>query len=393
MRLVIYILAILLVAVTVTVLAIKDPGYVLLVRPPWSVELPLTLFVVFLFAAFIATYIAGRVLAHTLRLPRGVNLWREKRLGAKSRTAMVQGLTHLAAGEWRKAEDQLLAGLKFSEAPFINYLALALACQGQGNKTKRDDYLVQAHKASPEDSLAIGMTQGLLQYLAHQKEQALATLTELRNQAPDHKYVLKILMDTYLDLKDWTGLAMLLPDLRRYKALDEDQLQEIELQVHRELLTLSLPSGSLDVLRQAWKAMPKHLHQNPELVEIYAGKLIEQGENDEAESLLRAAIGREWDEALVGLYGHAHAIQIGRQLETAKSWRTTHTDSPALFLALGCLAFENGTTDQAVEYLQRSIELSPSRAAYRELGRAYEHLGKSEEAMTSYRKGMEIEQR
>ena len=391
MRLVLYILAVLLVAVTLTVLAVRDPGYVLLVRPPWSIELPLTLFAVFLFAGFIATYIAGRLLAHTLRLPRGVNLWREKRLGTRSRTAMIQGLTHLAAGEWRKAEDQLLTSLKFSEAPFINYLALALACQGQGNKTKRDDYLAQAHKASPEDSLAIGMTQGLLQYLAHQKEQALATLTELRNQAPEHKYVLKVLMDTYLDLKDWTGLAMLLPDLRRFHVLEEDELKNVELTVHRELLRLSLPSGSLDVLRQAWKAMPKYLHQNPELVAIFAGKLIEQGEHGDAESTLRAAIGREWDENLVELYGRAHAIQIGRQLETAKSWRTTHSDSPALFLALGRLAFENGATDQAVEYLQRSVELLPKRATYRELGRAYERLNKAEDAMICYRKGMEIE--
>ncbi|KPK12259.1 MAG: hypothetical protein AMJ68_02780 [Acidithiobacillales bacterium SG8_45] len=392
MRLVIYVLAVLLVAVVVTMLAIQDPGYVLVVRPPWSVELPLTLFSVFLVAAFVAAYIAGRVLSHALRLPRGVSLWREKRLGAKSRTAMVEGLTHLAAGEWDKAEADLLEGLKFSEAPYVNYLALALACQGQGNKTRRDEYLTQAHKASPEDSLAISMTQGLLQYLAHQKEQALATLTALHNRAPDHKYVLQLLMETYLDLRDWTGLAMLLPDLRRHRVVSDERLKEVELKVHRELLQLSLPSGSLDVLRRAWNSMPKHLHQNPELIATYAGKLIEQGEGNEAESMLRSAIGREWNEGLVALYGRAHGTQIGRQLETARSWRTTHSDSPSLFLTLGNLALENGATEQALEYLQRSISLKPNRAAYRELGRAYERLGKTEEAMANYRKGIEIEQ-
>ena len=390
MRLVIYVLAVLLVAVVVTMLAIEDPGYVLIVRPPWSIELPLTLLGVFLVAGFIAAYIGGRVLAHVLRLPRGVSLWREKRLGAKSRTAMIEGLTHLAAGEWDKAETDLLDGLKFSEAPVINYLALALACQGQGDKARRDEYLAQAHKASPEDSLAIGMTQGLLQYLAHQKEQALATLNGLHNRAPDHKYVLQLLMETYLDLRDWTGLAMLLPELRRHKVIKEERLKEIELNVHRELLKLSLPSGSLAVLRQAWNSMPKHLHQNPELIAIYAGKLIEQGESNEAETMLRSALGREWNEALVELYGQAHATQIGRQLETAKNWRTTHPDSPALFYALGLLALENGATEQALEYLQKSVALSPKRIAYRELGRAYERLGNSQEAMANYRKGMEI---
>jgi HemY protein len=185
---------------------------------------------------------------------------------------------------------------------------------------------------------------------------------------------------------------MLLPDLRRHRVVSEERLKEVELKVHRELLQLSLPSGSLDVLRRAWNSMPKHLHQNPELIATYAGKLIEQGEGNEAESMLRSAIGREWNEALVALYGRAHGTQIGRQLETARSWRTTHSDSPSLFLTLGNLTLENGATEQALDYLQRSISLKPNRAAYRELGRAYERLGRAEEAMANYRKGIEIEQ-
>jgi HemY protein len=390
-RLVIYILAVLFVAVIVTMFAIADPGYVLMVRPPWSIELPLTLFSVFLFAAFIGLYIAGRVLGQALRLPGGLSIWRERRLGRRARTAMAQGLTFLAAGQWNEAESELLDGLQFSEAPMINYLALALAAQGQGNKSKRDDYLLKANEETTGDSLAVGMTQGLLQFMARQKEQALATLTELHNQQPGHKYVLKLLMDTYLDLKDWTGLANLLPDLHKHRVLDEDELRNIELTIHRELLKLSLPSGSLDVLSQAWKAMPKYLHQNSELVAIYGGKLIEQGEGDEAEALLRAALDRQWDETLVILYGRAHATQIVRQFERARSWQTTHADSPALYLTLGRLALETGASEEAIEYLQRSLDLLPSRSAYRELGRAYELTGNAEAAMTSFRRGLETE--
>lgn len=392
MRLVIYILAVLFVAVAVTMFAIDDPGYVLLVRPPWSVELPLTLFSVFAFVAFLGLYISTRVLGQTLRLPRGFDIWRKRRLGRKARTAMTQGLVHLAAGQWHKAEGELLDGLPYSEAPMVTYLALALSAQGQGNKSKRDDYLLKASEDANDDILAVGMTQGLLQYMARQKEQALATLTELYNQHPNHKYVLKLLMETYLDLTDWTGLANLLPDLRKNKVLDKDELEKVELKVHRELLKLSLPTGSLDVLRQAWKAMPKHLHQHAELIAIYGGKLIEQGEGDDAESLLRVALERQWDEALVTLYGLAHATQIVRQYERAKSWQTAHADSPALYLTLGRLALETGATHEAIETLQRSLDLLPSRSAYRELGRVYELTGNFEAATTSFRRGLETEQ-
>lgn len=392
MRLVIYILAVLFLAVSVTMFAIDDPGYVLLVRPPWSVELPLTLFSVFAFVAFIGLYFAGRLLGQALMLPHGFTLWRKRRLGNKARTAMTQGLVYLAAGQWNKAESELLEGLPFSEAPMVTYLALALAAQGQRNNSSRDDYLLKAHEDAGEDDLAVDMTQGLLQFMAHQKEQALATLTELHNQHPRHKYVIKLLMDTYLDMKDWTGLANLFPDLRKNKVLDEQELKDVELQVHRELLKLSLPTGSLDVLRQAWKAMPKHLHQHAELIAIYAGKLIEQGEGHDAESLLRTALERQWNESLVTLYGRAHATQIVRQYERAKGWQTAHADSPALYLTLGRLSLETGAADEATEHLQRSLDLLPSRSAYLELGRAFELSGNTEAAMTNFRRGLETEQ-
>lgn len=391
MRQVIYILAVMFVAVTITMFAIDDPGYVLLVRPPWSVELPLTLFGIFAFVAFIGLYISGRVLSQTLRLPRGLSLWRERRLGSKARTAMTQGLVYLAAGQWNDAEHSLIDGLPFSDAPMLTYLALALAAQGQGDNSKRDDYLLKAHDDADDDTLAVGMTQGLLQFMASQKEQALATLTELHNQQPNHKYVLKLLMDTYNEMKDWTGLANLLPDLRKNRVLDEDDLKNVELRVHRELLKLSLPSGSLDILLQAWDAMPKHLHQNSELVAIYSNKLIEQGENDDAETMLRSALERQWDEDLVTLYGRAHATRIVRQYDRAKSWQTTHADSPALYLTLGRLALETGAPNEAIESLQRSLDLSPSRSAFRELGRAYEITGNAEAAMTSFRRGLETD--
>lgn len=389
MRLVLYVFAVLFIAVWITLLAMKDPGYVLLVRPPWSMELPLTLFVIFLVIGFIAFYISGRLLTHSLRLPRGISLWHKNREGRKARTAMTTGLTYLAAGDWKKAETELTSSLNHSEAPLINYLALALACQGYGDKAKRDDYLAQAHKASPEDSLAIGVTQGLLQYMARQKEQALATLTELHNQAPTHRYVLKLLMETYQDLRDWTGLANLLPELRRQKVLKKTDLEKMELNVHRELLTLSLPSGSPEVLRQAWQAMPKYLHKAPDLIAIYTGKLIDQGENDEAEALLRETLAREWNETLVSLYGRVHSSRNTHQFELAKSWQSTHVDSPGLQLTLGRLALENGATEEAIEYLQHAIKLAPNADAFHELGRAYERLGNTEKAITSYRQGLE----
>jgi HemY protein len=389
MRLTIYIVLVLAIAMVLAIAAVQDPGYALLVRPPWSVEMPLTLFALMLLLAFIALYLLGRVVTHLLHIPRGMSLWQSRRRSEKAREALTEGLTHLAMGEWLKAEFDLKASLANSQAPLINYLALAMAAQGRGDRAKRDDYLAQAHAAIPENALAIGMTQGLLQALAGQREQALATLSELRQQAPDHKYVLKLLADIYVELKDWAELGYLLPDLRKHKTIDAKRLEALEVKVHQELLKPALPSGSLSILRRAWEAVPDHLKENAELLAIYTRQLILQRQYDEAETLLRQAIGHEWNENLVALYGLAHSTGIRRQFDTALRWRQNHGTSPALHLALGRLAMANGANDDALGYLQRALELGANTEAHLELGRALERLGRIDDAMARYRLGLE----
>ena len=69
------------------------------------------------------------------------------------------------------------------DSPLINYLGAACASQAMGDTEKRDEYIALAQKNSPQDSLAIAMTQAHLYSWTEQHEQALATLSELRVQA------------------------------------------------------------------------------------------------------------------------------------------------------------------------------------------------------------------
>ena len=294
----------------------------------------------------------------------------------------------MAACDWPQAEAQLLAGLRFSEAPVINYIGAAIAAQGQGDIRKRDNYLAEAGKIAPEYGIATGMSQAYLQHLANQQEQALATLTGLRNRAPENTAAMKLLKDTYLALHDWTGIMNLLPDLKRYDALDKNEITQLEIETYTALLTLSLPSGSLEVLQQAWRNIPDQLKGHPKLLALYVGKLIEQGEHDDAEKLLRKSIEKEWNPALVRLYGSAVSQQIGRQLENARSWLVARPKDPDLLLTLGKLALENGDADSAQDYLKSSLDIRPDAETWYQLGRSYERENKSSEAMDAYRRGL-----
>jgi len=383
-----FVIAVLLLAFVIVWLASEDPGYVLIARRPWSIEMSLTVFTVIAIISIGAFYFIIRLVTRARGIPGDVAGWRQRRYAKQARLALNEGLGLLAACDWPQAEAQLLAGLRFSEAPVINYVGAAIAAQGQGDIRKRDNYLAEAGKIAPEESVATGMSQAYLQHLANQQEQALATLTGLRNRAPENTAAMKLLKDTYLALHDWTGIMNLLPDLKKYDALDKDEITRLEIETYTALLTLSLPSGSLEVLQQAWKNIPENLRGHPRLLALYAGKLIEQGEHDLAEKLLRKSIEKEWNPELARLYGSAVSQHIGKQLENARSWLVSRPKDPDLLLALGMLALANGDTDSAQDYLKTSLDIRANTEAWYQLGRCYERDNRTSEAMDAYRHGL-----
>lgn len=389
MKLLAFILAVLFAGVLVALYALEDPGYVLIARAPWSLEMPLTLFVPLLLVAFAVLAAALYILVRLAHIPQDVERWRATRNARRARSALVLGLVHLAEGNWAEAEAELLAGLRHGDVPLLNYLGAAHAAQSLGNNEKRDEYLAAAHKLTPKGALAVGMTQATLRLQAGQLEQALATLAELRQQAPRNAQVLKLLAQVHEALNDWTGLAELTVDLRHHHALPPREIDALELKAHSELLRQPLPSGSLAVLNRAWNAVPKHLRKHPAMVLAYARHLLQQDEMDEAEKILREAIESSWDDMLVDLYGRVLSRHPTDQLETAEDWATSHPEDPRLLLAIGRLATRVRHLDKARTYFERALALHASAETYRELGELLEQTGEQDKALDCYRRGLE----
>ncbi|MBI3899774.1 MAG: heme biosynthesis protein HemY [Gammaproteobacteria bacterium] len=390
MRLVLVIIGALLSAILLTMYALDNPGYVLIARTPWSIEMSLTVFMLLGLVAAGALYLVVYLAVRLIRIPRDVEQWRAHRNERQARESLYQGLIKLAEANWSEAEARLLTSMRGGDTPLLSYLGAACVNQGQGNLEKRDEYLAGAHRRSPQHHLAIGMTQANLQYLAHQSEQALATLTELRQLAPKHKHVLKLLAQLYLELRDWTNLAELASQLRQNAVLTSKEVDALELRAHRELLVLSLPSGAGDVLQKAWNAVPKHLRRQPTLIAIYARQLIQQREMNQAEELLRNTIEQQWDDALVDLYGQARSDTPTEQLENAENWLTLHPEEPYLLLTLGRLSIHANREQKARGYLEKCINLRGPAEAYRELGGLLERLGEKDRALACYRRGTEV---
>jgi HemY protein len=390
-RLILFVLAILFLVIAVTLAAIENPGYVLIARSPWSIEMPLTLFVPLLVATFFVAYGAFYGLLRLARIPHDVSRWRLRRQTRHARSALAQGIIKLVEGDFAAAEAEFVAGLRYGELPLLNHLAAAYCAQEQGLIEKRDEYLANAQRSAPQHAFAVGMMQARLQQTKHQNEQALATLTELRQLQPRNRFLLRLLVQVFQELRDWTGLIELVPELRNQNALPGAEIDAIELRAHRELLQLTLPSGSRDILMRAWGAVPKPLRRQPSLLAVYAHQLIQQNEMQEAESVLRAALDEEWDSELAGLYGQVYGEHPGEQLAHAESWLVSHPDDAGLYLACGRLALRATDTAKARSYCEKAIALNGPIDAYRELGSLLERLGEKDKALTIYRRGVEAQ--
>ena len=390
MRTLIVALLVLAVSVVLALVVKEDNGYILIGYGHWSVEGSLAFFALLNLALFAALYLAMRLLARVWSMPREIHDWQDRRGAKRARGELTQGLLELSEGHWKNAEQSLTRHAGNSETPLLNYLAAARSAQQQGAHDRRDHYLQLAHESMPSADVAVGLTQAELQLAHEQIEQALATLKHLRRIAPKHTHVLKMLKELYERVGDWEGLNRLLPELKKRKVIDKQQMQELEVRILCNLLDRASDGGDLQQLNAAWKGFSRSAQENKQLLTRYAHHLMEKGAEAQVEALLRSAITRQWDEQLVELYSLATVAENAKQLSVAEGWLSEHPRNPVLLLTLGRLCMKNQLWGKARSYLEASIGANPTAAAYRELGALLEGMGERELSSACYRSGLEL---
>ena len=388
MRLLFAILVVLGVAISLTLFAERDPGYVLISYAGWSVESSLSLFLLGVVLSFSAFYLAVRLLAGTWHLPKRLAYWQRQRRSIRSRIRTNRGLIALAEGNWASAERLLSRAAKTSDTPLINYLGAARAAQKQDSEQRRDQYLSKAYESMPEAELAVGLTQADVQLSHGQLEQALATLRHMRSIAPKHTYVLYLLKKIYEQLQSWNDLRDLLPELRRYHVLESEELTALELKIHR--MRLSAEWNSVEHLQHCWEETPKALQHTPELVQCYAEQLKRLDAEEEAEKVLRGYLKKQWEPQLIRLYGQVQGADPNQHLSLAERWLKEHEHHPELLLTCGRLCLYNKLWGKAQSYLEASLGMDARAETFCELGNLVHQMGETEKAAQYFQQGLEL---
>lgn len=388
MKFLVSVLIIFFLAIWAGVKIAADPGYALFAYEHWTIQMPLWIAVAFLILGFILLHNLLLLIRGTGALAKKLRVWRKQRRLNASHRLTKMGLCELAEGKWASAESLLVKAIQHNQSPLINYLAAARAAQEQGEESRRDEYLRKAHESTPDSALAIGLTQAQLQFNQKQLEHSLATLRHLQHLEPENKYVLKMLKQLYEKLSDWNGILEILPELRKRKVLNTEQLTNLEKEAYSELLIQLKSSASHEQLDQLWQRIPRALKRDPLLLERYVQRLIAQQRDEQAEIVIRGALKTDWQPELIRLYGLLACSPSDKQLETAESWLKQYGNSGVLLLTLGRLCLRNHLWGQARHYFESALALEPCAELYAEFGRLLEHMGQTNEAIEKYRQGL-----
>jgi len=373
-------------SVAVALVALPDPGYVLIGIGKYSVETSLLVLLVVL----AVTYVALRILAGFWHVPARVNDWEHRHHDRRLHSLFDEAIVELTEGRVERAERRLARLLKSTQAPVQAYLSAARAASQLGYDDRRDQYLKLARQRHPTAQIAIAFTQAELQLSKSQLDQAQTTLTRLQTLAPRSEQTLRLLMKLYLQQQDWQRLRDLLPTLRRSKLLSGNQWQQLAVKVYREQVVGLASVNDVDSLKTGWKQLPQAVQQDEDLLTIYIEQLMRLGAHKQVEQLLVTQIKRGWNQRLVYLFGDLQAADTTNQQDRAERWLEQHQEDPVLLLTLGKISLRSQLWGKARSYLEASIKQQATPEAYRLLGSLLERMEEVDEASECYRKGIDL---
>ncbi|MCG6656545.1 tetratricopeptide repeat protein [Halomonas campisalis] len=371
-------------------LMVSVPGYWLVRVGETSYQTSFWFGLVLLLAAFLVLHFALRVLMRLNRPVSRLKVWNSRTRHRNAMKRTVRGLVALAEGRWKHAEKSLVKSADDSGTPLVNYLSAALAAHYQGRYDQADTLLKKAHLSTDGADIAVGLMQAQLMLDRQQYEEALAALTRLDRQLPNHPQVLKQLKQAYLSVSDWDGLRRLMPRLAARQLISPEERHQLERRAYQALLSKEARDPSnVERVRSLWADMPDALRSDVELVVLYAEALVRGNEEGIAERLLRHSLKEHWDSRLVLRYGLLN-VDPARQLVHAEKWLQERPNDPDLLLTLGRLALRNAYWGKAQEYFEASQRQRPSGVVCAELARLFANLGEHNKSQLYYRQSVEL---
>lgn len=390
MRWVLWFLLILLIAIGLSLFASNNEGYVLIVRPPYRLELSFNLLVILIVLSFFSLHLLLRMLNYARHLPASVKAYKETQRRRDGRAALVEALHALVDGRYHLAEKSAAKALDLGEDAGLSALVAARAAHKLKRKSQRDFYLAEAERLAPEARVGRLLSQAELLLDDKQYSQALQVLRHLERIEPKYPPALRLELKVQLHLGNWDQVLTLLQHLEKEDGIELWKIKQYRQQAHLHLVKRY--AGDLKKLQAYWKKLAPEEQLNSRIAEAGARAFSTAGDGNQAGKILGMSLTKSWDSDLVDLLGDCESDNPLKQLQQAEYWLTTQEGDAQLLLALGKMCIRQQLWGKAQSYLEASISVRPSAKAHYILAGMLERRGEHQAANRHYRLSAELAQ-
>ena len=382
-----WLISLLIVAVLAIALAMAgryDPGYVVLVYPPWRMEISFISFVLMLVGLVVGGVLLLRLALLTLNLPGIVREQRARRAAQKRDEAFVGGLKAYTEFRYQDAEQSLGQWQGEDARMGVARVLAARAAQEMRAVAQRERHVQEAAEHGAE--LAAQLFEAEARLDMKDATGALSALQSAKTIAPQHTALLRMELKARQMTGQWDEVDKLLDALQRSNALEPGTAMQLRRVAYAENLKRRAEDDR--ALLDYWKKIPADFKVDDFVVRAAARAFMQRGGHDTALDVLEAALNREWHEDLVALYGDVRGSNPARQIEQAEKWLHARPRDARLLLTLTQLCATQELWGKAQSYLEASLAISPSAEGHIQMGEFKSKSGQPGDACQHYRKAL-----
>jgi HemY protein len=373
-------------AAAIALVGVFDGGQVMLIVPPYRVDISLNLFVVAIVLAFIVIYAVMRAVRNVWKMPQRVAAYRARSRLAKANAALRDAIGHLYAGRFSKAEKAARDSLVVDENAGAAGLIGANAAHRMREYARRDEWLGRVTAGDWQDARLMATAD--MRADGRDADGALVALTEMQAQGSRRIHAQQIALRAQQQLKNWGEVLKLVKTLEKREALHPAVAVRLR-QVAAENL-LRDRRHNPDALLELWQSLSPTERQSPRLADVAAELLIALDRRNEARKIVEEALAHNWDARLLRRYPDCASPGDALPLiQRAEAWQKERTEDADLLFTLGRLCLHQQLWGKAQAFLESALKLADNEPlrirTHRALARLHETLGDSEKASEHYR--------
>lgn len=370
-------------AVGLALLAHFDPGNVVLLVPPYRIDVSLNVFVLGIALLFVLLYLLLRIVATTLSFPERVRAYRERVREHDAREGLRGALLAHFEGRFARAARYASDAQEVEGYAALAALVAARASHRMREFARRDGWLRVAAKDSSVRTARL-MTQAELLLEERRADEAQDIIQELHASGARHVASMRLALNAAQQLEQWEEVLRLVRQLGKRDAIHPALAAKTKALAYGALMQRR--HGDASGMRSFWHSVPAADRVLADVAEPAARAFSSFGEHATAVAILDHAIEENWNERLVSAYAETGtgADRLG-QIQHAEDWLDAHPQDATLLTTLGRLCAAEALWGKAIDYLERSLRIERVPANLLALAELHERNNDQARANALYR--------